>query len=220
MTGWVVADLPAEAPLERLSIGDSRLGLDAGAPGRGISTGDLRVPRPQVALDAEEPPQFATSGSSGGVPGDARGAPIAPDPGSGRRPGTLGSRDRDLRQHTTRRPRRSTRAPTHRSRNARAVDVMLPQAAATSRRLEAGAHARHTVLLPKAAEGVPRASAPSIRWSLARWHRWHHPIQGFTRDLLARQCALTGARSASRTNGRTRPRIRPESTRFTACWSW
>ena len=42
---------------------------------------------------------------------------------------------------------------------------------------EAGPHARQVVLLSEAAEGIPRASAPSIRWSFACWHRWHHPIR-------------------------------------------
>jgi hypothetical protein len=49
----IVAQLQGEASLERLSIGDVRLGFDACSPSARPLAHDLRIPRPQVALDRQ-----------------------------------------------------------------------------------------------------------------------------------------------------------------------
>ena len=53
MAVWIVAELPSELALERLAVGDPRLGLDAGAPTARIAAPDNCVPGAEVAFDRE-----------------------------------------------------------------------------------------------------------------------------------------------------------------------
>ena len=53
MTTGVIAEFQGEAALEGLAIGDARLRLDSCAPRLRVTSADLRVPRPEVALERE-----------------------------------------------------------------------------------------------------------------------------------------------------------------------
>ena len=53
VTAGIVPQLVPEASLEGLAVGDPRLGLDTGAPSHRLSSGDLGVPRAQIAVDRE-----------------------------------------------------------------------------------------------------------------------------------------------------------------------
>lgn len=53
MTAGIVPQLVPEASLEGLAVGDLRLGLDPGAPWRRLPSGDLGVPRAEIAVDRE-----------------------------------------------------------------------------------------------------------------------------------------------------------------------